>query len=407
MVKKIGGSQQRIAIALAVMGIVVLQLYLTMTWRLDQSDCSSSPFVSHHSISVFPGNKQSSNSTALILDLSQTNFGGIQARSFESWEGPLPCVEPEPNWPLTQVQRSPAHEGFFMVKEMKTGSSTATGINLRIARNVARRYFSQFKICKLRNDHATADKLEYNLRDRKKSFLWTIIRDPKARAVSQFFHFQVSRNKVEPTDQKFQNWIQTDQWMYRYYLRTLSVETQADVWNANYDPVAAANKIIQDYDIIGVTERMDESAVALQFLLGLTTGDILYTNAKNSGGFDDGASDQGCVYIVPSFISKGMNDYFKSPMFRSLTASDTFLHRAANRSLDLTIQRVGQERFEKALQRFRFAQQRVKETCIPAVTFPCSASGEKMERPDCFWGDSGCGTGCLDELANEMNLYDQ
>jgi hypothetical protein len=292
-----------------------------------------------------------------------------------------------------------------MVKEMKTGSSTATGINLRIARNVARRYFPQFKICKLRNDHATADKLEYNLRDRKKSFLWTIVRDPIKRAVSQFFHFQVSRNKVEPTDQNFQDWIQKDQWMHRYYLRTLSVEPQA-FWEPSYDPVAAANQILQEYDFIGVTERMDESAVALQLLLGLKTGDVLYVNAKNSGGFDDGASDRGCVYIVPSFISLGMKEFFQSNIWKLLTATDTFLHQAANRSLDLTIQRLGKERFEAALKRFRFAQSRIKTECLPTVAFPCTASGEKIEQPNCFWGDSGCGTACMDSVADELSLYD-
>jgi hypothetical protein len=41
------------------------------------------------------------------------------------------------------------------------------------------------------------------------------------------------------------------------------------------------------YDFIAITERMDESAVELQMLLGLPLADVLYLNAKTSGGYED------------------------------------------------------------------------------------------------------------------------
>jgi hypothetical protein len=128
--------------------------------------------------------------------------------------------------------------------------------------------------------------LEYAIRNPTKSFLWTIIRDPTKRAVSQFFHFQVSRSKVEPTDKNFIKWIGEEQSIQNYYLRSLSMKSQ-DILSPNYDPIAAANQILKDYDFIGVTERMDESAVAVQLLLGLTTGDVLFLNSTSSGGFGE------------------------------------------------------------------------------------------------------------------------
>lgn len=78
----------------------------------------------------------------------QTNFSGVLARSFEPWTHPLPCFEPEEDWQAIDVQNSPAESGFLYVKPYKTGSSTTSGINLRIARNVAVRKEANYGICK-------------------------------------------------------------------------------------------------------------------------------------------------------------------------------------------------------------------------------------------------------------------
>lgn len=336
------------------------------------------------------------------------DYGGVFARPFplrNNGTVPLPCFPPDILWRQPAVHRTPATEGFFLVKEMKTGGSTAAGIHLRIARNIARRRETDYPLCKVRNDHATARQMEYHRRDHSNSFLWTVLRDPTSRAVSQFFHFQVSRKGILPSDQNFINWIRKDQYLFRYYLRTLSVDPAMDALQDEIDPIEIANAILDDYNFIGITERMDETAVALQLLLGLRTGDILYTNAKISGGFDDGADPQkGCVYIVPSNVSLGMRELFNTPYWLYLTEVDTLLYRASNRSLDLTIDGLGRERFQKELANFRYAMSQVKERCLPTTKFPCTAHGERVESPDCFWMDSACGMDCLDKLADELKL---
>ena len=78
------------------------------------------------------------------------------------------------------------------MKEMKTGSSTAAGVAIRISMIMAQRLRRGYEICKARFDHTYAFQMKFGERDRKKSFLWTIIREPNNRASSQFFHFQVS-----------------------------------------------------------------------------------------------------------------------------------------------------------------------------------------------------------------------
>ena len=178
---------------LCLLAVIIIQGLVNILWRLDDvhhctvqrdrlSDLSLQSFKRHRDDKVY----NSRFDTILSGDPTTTNFGGVHARAFDPWPGslPLPCSQPEPNWPQTEIQRSPSKEGFLFLREMKTGSSSAVGINLRIARNVARRFFPQFKICKLRTDHATASRMEYCKRNKAKSFLWTIIRDPTKRAVS-------------------------------------------------------------------------------------------------------------------------------------------------------------------------------------------------------------------------------
>lgn len=340
--------------------------------------------------------------------VSENDFGGVLARPFSLRNNgtiELPCLPPDDLWRQPTTQRSPAREGFLFVKEMKTGGSTAAGIHLRIAHNVARRRKTGYPLCKVRNDHATATHLDYQHRDRSKSFLWTVIRDPTRRALSQFFHFQVSRKGIRPTDENFISWIRQDQYLFRYYLRTLSVDPVVELHPDKFDPVLIANGILDEYDFIGVTERMEETAVALQLLLGLNTADILYSNAKMNGHFDDGADERrGCVYIVPPEVSPGMLKIFKTPYWRFLTETDALLHQAANRSLDLTIDMLGRDHFEKHLGLFRHAMSSVEATCTQEIKFPCTTSGEKVDVPDCLWMDSACGMGCLDQVAKDLQL---
>jgi hypothetical protein len=144
---------------------------------------------------------------AAVVELKEedlpTVFGGVRARPFTphsySKNHPnqnqiLPCFSPEANWRAGSVQNTPSDVGFLFLKAYKTGSSTSSGVNLRMARNVARRQQQQddkdnnFEICRSRFDHAWASD-RYANRKVDDSFLWSVIRSPAKRIVSQFFHF--------------------------------------------------------------------------------------------------------------------------------------------------------------------------------------------------------------------------
>mmetsp|Transcript_21188 Transcript_21188/g.38915 ORF Transcript_21188/g.38915 Transcript_21188/m.38915 type:complete len:399 (+) Transcript_21188:14-1210(+) len=331
-------------------------------------------------------------------DTSLLDLEGVIPRAFPVFTDPFPCVEPEKDWAKTSVLRSPASEGFFFMKEMKTGSSTVAGVALRISLNMARRLGRQYEICRARFDHTRAWQMEFGKRNRKKSFLWTIIREPNSRAASQFFHFEVSRKKVEPTDANFMNYLHYSIDFDNHYFQTLSTTDYMGV----EDEVEFSNKILLDYDFIGITERMDESLVVLSMLLNLELTDILYLKSKENGSFDDGGLKE-CTYIVPTYVSPGMKTYFsQNNTWTKRTRGDALLHRAARRSLDMTIDQLGRKNFTTKFTEFKRLRKEVEEQCQGMVVFPCDAGGNRHKLNGCLWVDSGCGNSCIDHMVHQM-----
>ena len=329
-------------------------------------------------------------------------FDGVWARPFEKVNKPLPCFPAEPNW--RDLQTTHTDHGLLFLKTYKAGSSTASGIHLRLARNQARRQSVDADLCQVRYDHAWAAHLFWNVK-KDKSFLWTIVRDPTQRLVSQFFHFEVSREKTEPSDAAFVEYVRRPHMIgmnSNYYMDALPIRP-SDV------PADRLNSVLDDYNFIAVTERMDESAVALSMVAGIPLADVLYLKAKGHGGFDDGGGrdEVVCTYIWPSFVTPGMEEYFQTDEFQDRVRWDHALYQAANRSLDLTIEKLGREEFERKLALYRAAQARVHDECLDETVFPCSAGGDYTppDQTDCMWNDSACGMDCLDRVATELDLW--
>jgi hypothetical protein len=109
---------------------------------------------------------------------------GVKPKAF-TWNGTVPCYEPDDLMKLSNGYRQPAKDGLLFLKTIKTGGSTATGITMRIAKHTAERNQKKYWICRGRWDHQWAIRLlKERVRDR--SFTWTVIRDPTERAISDF-----------------------------------------------------------------------------------------------------------------------------------------------------------------------------------------------------------------------------
>jgi hypothetical protein len=328
----------------------------------------------------------------------------LNPRAFDTWTAPLPCFPAESTWDRQTVQQTPTQEGFLFVKPYKCASSTVAGVQIRIAHNVAKRQFT-YSMCQARFTHGPqpfpAHKMYVN-RSPTTSFLWTVLREPTARAVSGFFHFRVSkRNDSIANFQR--SLLQADPQAKRdYYLQSLYLNQQFN--RKIHDPIQVAQEILHEYNFIGITERLDESLVVLMLLLQLPMSDILYVPAKQSGAsYDSNGKHRKCSFLQPSILTPDMQAFLESNVWYNEMKYDLMLYKAANRSLDLTIDRLGRDHVQEQVERFRQAQQSVRERCHPVL--PCDDAGNFRPDADCLWKDSACGMTCLDEVATELDLW--
>lgn len=153
---------------------------------------------------------------------------------------------------------------------------------------------------------------------RKASFLWTTVREPTARATSQFFHFMVSKQEMDATERNFRDTFLHGS-MMDYYLKSLSTDVHVPGVS---DAVNTINSILDNYDFIGITERMDESAVALMMILDIPLGDILHLSAKQSGRYDDGGEKAQCFLIPEAKSTHGMQTVIASPEWKAQVQND-------------------------------------------------------------------------------------
>lgn len=361
------------------------------------------------------------------------NFSGVIARAFEPWPAtlPLPCFEPEGDVLDVEVyqETTNATQGFLYMKPHKCASTTAAGINLRISRNVAKRAKLNSELCDNRFSHGVYGTDYFNaIRARRfsqrqptKSFLWTILREPTQRYIS-FFFFRRVRNGFDASDQSFIEWLLNKNPAH-YYLCTFKttgfdcspksvdvMKSEASVSELNSTIVDACNDILNEYDFIGVLERFDESIVVLMMLLGLSISDVLFLNGKVAGGFGPAVRpDQVCRRIPKSYVSTGMEEFFASDAWQRRISSDSLLYQAANRSLDLTIDRLGKEHVERNVALLRHAKNAVDAHCSERIIMPCDTEGvpsRSNNETDCFVRDMGCGMDCLDEVSDNLGLWD-
>ena len=234
----------------------------------------------------------------------------VTARVFEPWKNattqPLPCIlEPIKSY-MKEPKDKPSTKGLLFVRIPKTGSSTVIGVAARIANSLGKALnndTNEQKACRLRMSHEWSNILKSTLgglqaRDKEQSFLFTIVRDPAKRALSSFFFFQVGRRGVNATEE---NILDTLSHTSNYQLRYIRPETPKELLSMDDTELGTVvQQTLNEFNFIGILERLDESLVLLQFILDLKPSDILYQNAKQSGG---GYDYLRCKKIVKSFTT--------------------------------------------------------------------------------------------------------
>lgn len=226
-------APQKVKAMLALVLIFFIGMHVVLSLHnLDNMDSEKSwgPAEVQPKETARHNHKHASNATTIIAppyisNGKPPNPHGSLMTTFKTWnydKHNFPCFPAETEWYRKSVGRSPTREGIMFVRNMKTGSSTVGGITIRIARSQAKKekgmtWGTKVPMCKTRFDHTSAKEYEFEKRDKNRSFLFSFVRDPTKRLVSQFFHFGASREKIEPTDENFQDYI-TSRTIEKYVL---------------------------------------------------------------------------------------------------------------------------------------------------------------------------------------------
>ena len=354
------------------------------------------------------------------------------ARAFPVWRNNhFPCGLLEDKY--TMRTRTPATEGFFYVKEVEASDVMFSSVTARIARNMGRRQQQQqitnnndmhkhnnttANVCTTRLVSQRARRFRDRTRD--KSFLWSVVREPVGRLLSKYYHYgQVATTRISKRGtplSRFQNYVfNSENQDYGYYFRSLGVDRKFNPYKKEHE--ADSRELLESYDFLGVSERMDESLAVLKIILNLDIQDVLYltiakatSSSKNTNGalIDSSNVDyyenwgKECRAIPKPEITLAMKEWFHSEEFEAFIEADVIFYKAVNASLDKTIAELGRDLVEKTVKQIRWAQKVVEEKC-QNVRFPCSSEGELQKETDCLFSNIGCGYNCLDELGETLS----
>jgi hypothetical protein len=390
-------------------------------------------------------------------------------------------IEPVPDWHPSHT--TPTNRGLVFIKLLKVASTTAAGIHLRIAErerhrrqsikstttNVEER--SSFNndnnkrrprptnifmparlvsdsptndLCLMRFRHGMASSVVNSrawphawahpssrhpslesprLQRARHLRVWTMVREPTVRAMSEFFYVYMVRHGWEPTAERIIEFLQGQHSgatrqpysHYRTWLSTTSAGAIATLeeWN-NHGP-EFIHQILSDFDFVGVTERFDESLVVWSFLWQIPLGDLLYLSSSKSSGTWTMApqrDEQACHMLTEPPLSilqsPSVQAYLQSSEWRDRVYWDQRIYQAAVVSLDATISFIGAGRVQKRLTEFRAAQAVAAQACPPDVYQICYPNGTMVQPRDrssqCYLLDIGCGHACLDQVAEDLGI---
>lgn len=350
------------------------------------------------------------------------------SRSVESW---CASVEPNPPTPIL-LGHGELAEGMIYIKTYKASSSTCEGIAWSIAHHVGQRrqqrqnlhdsgpnknnknnHSTFHAVCKAYTRHEFANNRMHARRHPTKSLMWSFVRDPAARDLSQIYHFAIGRkNETEltPTHMKkrMQTLIKGHQTRYLVPKKT----SRAPLWplhelrtNRTDLVLYMKSQIFENYDFLGITERMSESLAVMVLLWDLEPRDVIVLHSKRSGSFDDGGYNRTCTLIPKAVMTPELQEYFETnhPMWNA----DILLYHAAQASLQMTIDFLGRDMVAKMVETIEKLQTLAEETCRKEAFFPCSANGTfqpELAKQSCYVQDSGCGHACVDRVLSSIGL---
>ena len=336
-------------------------------------------------------NKKVSSDTTDTLQVTSTSKLHVPSRAFPVYPHSFPCIQEE----ITDKDT-----GIIFIKIHKSASSTISNLVKRWSKNKA--LHPDMKQCKAHYTHAFAWSLpKLNQRIKEKSFLFTFIREPTERFVSDFNYHGISKQKhyQDANFANFHNFTSnvkknefypghggyTFQYMTTDKEKVPPIANHNKYWNPHLPNLVQqphaleshVDDLLHEYDFIGIASRMDESLVALTFILNIPLNSIIYVRSrKTSGGYDFNAVKNECFFMQKTEAIADLKQYLASDEWKASIAGDILLYKAVNLSLDKTIDLIGKEKFDTRMNKYLELKNVANDICGEAQCSRCSPTGK-------------------------------
>uniref|UniRef100_A0A7S2YCY6 Uncharacterized protein n=1 Tax=Entomoneis paludosa TaxID=265537 RepID=A0A7S2YCY6_9STRA len=310
---------------------------------------------------------------------------------------------------------NPLTDSGAMMEDSST--MTAVGAQMRIARNQAtpQKRNTTPLYCQFRVASSASVRKYLTSLNRSHTFIWSILSNPKDRPARAISTLQLSQNSSTSIKRILKSSAPTENLPHYASHLFLRDEPMFDQPQNISNIIQQHGMILEDYDFLGIAERMDETIVLLSMLLRISLGDVLFLIPNGAG------QPTAKPYFHPqdqdpskcSPLSTSSTNTTNSSMTIFKNNSDEWneqlrlemeLYQAVNASMDLTIDTVvGRSKFDEQLRTFQQAQRLVQIRCFPHTTFSCKGRQRRPKNEtDCLWNDAGCSFDCLDEVAKEI-----
>lgn len=170
------------------------------------------------------------------------------------------------------------------------------------------------------------------------------MREPNARAVSHY-GMRLTFGQVAVNQKEFRENLKANN-SFRPHTQLAFMTTKRMVGQPqDKDLPMFVQNVLDEYNFVGVYERLHESLVVMSMLMGTNINDMIfnYRPIKNAR----------CgVLTEPVWVNDGMRTYLKSLEWTRRQKGDFMLYDAINKKLDATIDMLGREEVQKNLEIF-------------------------------------------------------
>jgi len=291
-------------------------------------------------------------------------------------------------------------QNLVMVKPGKVGGSTLSGVIRHIAAHHGLSNYDNEEWIKnepgIFAKHSKMKTLYDNIKSLKqKTFLSTIIRDPSERCLSDFNFFKTRRtHRTETRD--FGDKLK----YFEKYCTNIMLEYIASQEEVLSMDESAIDEVVEMYDLIGLTERFNETMVLMKHLLGLQWRDVLYIPAKISG-----SSDRIQSYTSYKDETLELHEYVERKWKK--INKDFYLHEKVELEFERKIAMIPS--FEEDLIKY--------EMLLNTIQTLCSWMGNLVETKECdkavevfekgYIKDAQIGFGCLNQVGDVDQFFDK